>query len=253
MTHAVIVDMGIGMVLLAAAVVGTVMASIGGAVLSSATAWFTRGVRRGRRTAILVAVAFPFACLAWGGLVFVFQAVINNTVLHRDAGLGDAWNCPLPNGYALLMIDVTDHGFVYNPKTQTEGGVGEQEDAPYGVRLLQVDTRYIAGGLDTKPDEEAGSKNHRVDSYFLLDTHTGKRTTYSDYKSLTAAADQLGIQLRLEPIEDIYSRYRFTWFDTFTGLLFVMPPFIALILFVLWIRRVRKRDTVQVSSPEHSG
>lgn len=136
--------MGIGMVLLAAAVVGTVMASVGGAVLGGATAWFTKGVQHGRRTAILVAAAFPFACLAWGGLVFAFQAIVNETVLHRDAGLGDAWECPLPNGYAVLMIDVTDHGFVYNPKTQTEGAVGEQEDAPYGVRLLQVEANTFS-------------------------------------------------------------------------------------------------------------
>jgi hypothetical protein len=118
--------MGIGMVLLAAAVVGMVVASIGGAILGGSAARFTKGVeRRRRRTSILVAVAFPFACLAWGGLVFAFQAVVNEEVLHRDVGVGDAWECPLPNGYALLMIDVTDHGFVYNPKTQTEGAVGE--------------------------------------------------------------------------------------------------------------------------------
>jgi hypothetical protein len=245
--------MGIGMVLLAAAVVGTVIASIGSAILGGATARFTRGVQHGRRAIILAAAAFPFACLAWGGLVFAFQAVVNDTVLHRDAGLGDAWKCPFPNGYALLMIDVTDHGWVYNPKTQTEGAVGEQEDAPYGVRLLQVDATYIAGGLDTKPDEEAGSKNHRVDSYFLLDTRTGRRTTFSNYRSLQAAADQMGIQLRLEPIEDIYFRYRLTWFDTFAGLLFGVPPLIALIFLVLWIRRVRKRDAEQLSRAEHSG
>jgi hypothetical protein len=145
--------MGIGMVLLAAAVVGTVMASISGAILGGATAWFTKGVQRGCRTAILVAVAFPFACLAWGGLVFAFQAVVNEAILHRDVGLGDAWECPLPNGYALLMIDVTDCGWVYNPKTQLSGGVSEQEDAPYGVRLVQVAGRYVLGGLDSKADD----------------------------------------------------------------------------------------------------
>lgn len=139
------------------------------------------------------------------------------------------------------MIDVTDHGFVYNPKTQTEGAVGEQEDAPYGVRLLQVDGKYILGGLDTKPEEEAGRKNRRVDSYFLLDTTAGRRTAFSDYQSLRAAAEHLGIQLKLEPIEVIYSRYRFTWFDAVTDLLFAAPPLTALILLLLWIRRVRKR------------
>ncbi len=45
----------------------------------------------------------------------MFQEVINETVHHRDAGLGDTWRCPLPNGYALMMIDVTDQGWVPTP------------------------------------------------------------------------------------------------------------------------------------------
>jgi len=43
-------------------------------------------------------------------LVFIFQGFINANFFHRDIGLGGSWYCPLPNGYSLLMTDVTDHG-----------------------------------------------------------------------------------------------------------------------------------------------
>jgi hypothetical protein len=114
------------MVLIAWAIVGTLLAGVAAVVLGGATVWHTRGVQRWRRSAILAAAALPFLCFAWAGAVFMFQALVNEAVFHRDPGLGDAWETPLPNGYALLMIDESDHGSVYNPKTQVPGGVSEQ-------------------------------------------------------------------------------------------------------------------------------
>src|SRR5271157_5520257 len=159
--------MGIGIVLLLWAVVGTFLAGLGMLVLGGAAAFFTRGVTAGRWKAILVVSLFPFACLAWAGALFGFQAIVNEGVLQRDPGLGDAWHCPLPNGYALLMIDLTDQGWVYNPKTQPGGGVGEQEDAVAGVRIVQVAGRYILGGSDSQAFQYSGQERTQVDSYFL--------------------------------------------------------------------------------------
>jgi len=45
------------------------------------------------------------------------------------------------------MIDTTDDGFVYNPKTQPEGTVAvseDEEDAVAGVRILQIAERYLS-------------------------------------------------------------------------------------------------------------
>src|ERR1700741_4352133 len=97
--------MGIGIVLLFWATIGAVFAGIGAAILGCAAAYLTRGVENGRRRLILTASLFPFLCLGWAAGVFAFQAVLNENALHRDAGLGDSWRCPLPNGYAVLMID----------------------------------------------------------------------------------------------------------------------------------------------------
>jgi hypothetical protein len=232
--------MGIGFVLLIYAVIGLILAAVGALVLGSAAAYLTRGAGPGRKRLILAVSFFPLVCLGWVGTVFIFQAIINEDVFHRDAGLGDTWECPLPNGYALLMIDTTDQGWVYNPKTQPDG-VGEQEDAVSGVMVVQVAQRYIFGGSDSS---WAGESDPRVDSYFLLDTQIGKHTTFSSYDALRKKAQELGVVLNLDSIGAVYSRYRFTWFDTFVVVLTIVPPLLVAFLLMRWTIRLRKsRDT----------
>jgi hypothetical protein len=73
-----------------------------------------------------------------------------------------------------MMIDVPDQGWVYNPRTQPHGGVGEREDAVAGVRNVQVSGRYILGGTDSKTFEHRAKDINQVDAYFLLDTQLGR-------------------------------------------------------------------------------
>ena len=232
--------MGVGFVLLLWVVVGTVVAAVGAATLGLATALLTRGVANGRRKVIIAASLFPIVCLGWGGLMFVFQAVVNEGLLHRDLGLGDTWHAPLPNGYQIMMIDVTDQGWVYNPKTQPGSGVGEQEDAVAGVRNLQVVGRYILGATDSKAFENLGKDTNQVDAYFLLDTQSGKRKQFQNYDALRLSALELSIEPNLQPINTIYSKFRFSWFDIVAGLLFCLPPVIGVLLLIRWIVRLRR-------------
>jgi hypothetical protein len=234
--------MGIGFVLMLWAIAGTVLAGMGALIFGGATAFLTRGARTGRRKAILAASAFPFICLAWGGIVFGFQALVNELILDRDAGLGDTWHWPLPNGYSLLMIDVTDQGWVYNPKTQPGDSVTEQEDSIAGVRKIQVAGRYILGASDTK--WFGSEENDRVDSFFVLDTQSGTHIAFYDYDRLKAEAARLGIQVNLEPISAVYSSYRFTWFEGFVGCLLFLPLVVVAYQITRWVIRVRRTREV---------
>jgi hypothetical protein len=96
--------MSIGLVLLIWGVVGVVLAAIGALVLGCMAAYLTRGIQKGRKSLILTASLFPLICLGWAAAVFAFQAVINETVLHGDAGLGDTWSCSLPNGRFFRLV-----------------------------------------------------------------------------------------------------------------------------------------------------
>jgi hypothetical protein len=230
--------MGISFVLFFWSVIGVLLAIVATNILRAAATFLTRKATKDRRKVILAVGLFPWLCLGWGGAVFLFQAEVNETVFHRDPEIGDAWECPLPNGYALLMIDVPDQGFVYNPKTQPAGSiVGEQEDAVAGVRVLQLAGRYIVGGTDSSVGQMGKGQ---VDSYFLLDTMTGRHTRFSLLDDLRSASLPLGIQLNLEAIGRVYSRYRYTWFDVLAEALFCGPPLLAMAFLGLWIMKLRR-------------
>lgn len=230
--------MGIGFVLLIWAVAGAVMACIGAILLGGTTALLTRGVARGRKRVILAARIFPFLCLGWSGIVFFSQAAVNEFVFHRDSGLGDMWQCPLPDGYALLMIDETEQGWVFNPKTQDWGGVAEGEDSISGVRLLQLSGPYILGGRDSHAYQFA-SKDDYIESYFLLDTRTGKHESFPTYQALRDQARQMGIVLSMERISAVYSKYRYTWFEILAGIVLLGPPLTFAFLLIRWVLRLR--------------
>jgi hypothetical protein len=238
--------MGLGVVLIVWAVVGLLLATIAAGVLLGLTALFTRKALRFRRTLLICAALLPFGCLAWAGIVFVFQAVVNEGLLHRDVGLGDGWHTPLPNGYMISFIDITDQGTVYNPKTQLAwDSVVSRPDAVFGVRTLQVAGAYLIGGADSHYFESIREDRGVVDSYFLLDTRTGKKTSAPDLTSLAADANRVGISLHLEPIYSVYSRYRFTWFEVFAGCLLVLPPLTASVALVVAIQYVRQHPNSQ--------
>lgn len=242
--------MGLGFVLLFWALAGAIVGGIGLCVFAGVTALLTRGVMVGRRRAIIVAGAFPLACLAWTGFIFVFQAAVNEGLLHRDLGVGDTWHCPLPNGYQILMIDVTDSGWVYNPKTQiSPDGVAEREDAVAGVRVLQVSGDSILGGVDQHASEhkESSKATDQITSYFLLDTRSGKRSDFATYDAAARAAQGLGMKLNLEPIQTVYSRYRFSWFDVFVGIILVGPVVLGFFLLVRWVLRLRRLRLLQTA------
>lgn len=231
--------MGLGIVLIFWGMVGLMGASIGSAILPGIASHFTFGRARGSRRLIWALRLFPFACLFWAGGAFMFYAVVNEFVFHRDPGIGDGWTCPLPNGYALEMIDVTDRGFIYNPKTQKiDGAVLASDDALADVCVLQLAGRYILGGApcrtDVPPDD-----HDAVLSYFLLDTATGTHSDFPTYDALRAAAAPMKIQLKLEPIYDVYGRYRFTWFDALAAAGIFGVPLVFACLLLRWIWRIR--------------
>jgi hypothetical protein len=231
--------MGLGFVLLFWTIAGVVLAGAGLVVLGFSAAYLLRGVPA-RRNAVAAAAFYPFACLAWAAIVFAFQALVNGALLGRDPGMGDLWHCPTPSGYQIVMVDVTTSGGLYSPVPRAGGDPGAPKVALSGVRTLQVSGPYILGGIDARLTERQGDGTGKVDAYFLVDTRTGAVTGLHDAEKLREASLKLGIAPRLEPIADVYSRYRFTWFDTVSGLLFCLPPVVGFALLARWILRLRK-------------
>ena len=119
--------MGILFVLIVYGIALSIAASVAAVTFGATSYYLTRRSGPERKRAILASIIFPFACVVFAGARFVAYAITSYGVFHWDPGLGDSWEAPLPNGYALMMIDTTDQGTVYNPKTQPiEGGVVRQ-------------------------------------------------------------------------------------------------------------------------------
>ncbi|UWZ84037.1 hypothetical protein [Occallatibacter riparius] len=147
----------------------------------------------------------------------------------------------MPNGYALLMIDVTDQGTVYNPATQIDSSsVSTRDDAVFGVRQLQVDRNLIYGGQDTKSFEHMGQESEVVDRYFELDTTHHTHWEFDSYDALQSRASSRGVALRLRPFYEVYSEYRFTAFDYTAFAILILVPLASFLVLVSWIWRIRR-------------
>lgn len=236
--------MGLAVVLMFYAVALTVVATVGAVVLGACAFFLTRNSGKTKRT-VIVAALFPYVCVGFAGAWFVAYAITNYEVFHRDPGLGDTWETPLPNGYALMMIDTTDQGTVYNPKTQggADSVVG-RSDTEFGVRQLQVSKNLIFGARDSGYFGRIGQESKAVDTYFVLDTGDGQVAEFKSLDELRKRAAGEGVALNLRPFESVFGDYRTTWFDYFAGAIQLLVPIVGFVLLVRWIWGIRVEQTV---------
>ena len=233
--------MSLFFVLIFYAVTLSIAASISAVVLGGLAYLLTRRAATGRKRAVITSALFPFTCVVFAGAWFVVYAVTNYTVFHHDPGLGDTWETPLPNGYALMMIDVTDQGTVYNPKTQPgfDSVVG-QRDTVFGVRQLQVSGHHIFGASDSGYFDRIGQDSTAVDTWFELDTNKGVPVEFKSLDGLRQHAASEGIALDLRSFDDVYREYRFTWFDYTAVAILLLVPAAGLIILFRWIWLIRE-------------
>jgi hypothetical protein len=214
------------------------LSSLVGLVFGCITATVISNVSWHRRLAMSATSALPFCLLTLIVVPFILQWVVAKKMSIPGS-------CRLPNGYSVMMIDAADPVLVYNPRNQsTSEGVVWQRDGVDGVRTLQVAERYILGGRDSHGLAHLAKVGDQVDSYFVLDTETGKLTVMPSHAQLEKAASQLGIQLKLERAYTVYSRYGLMPFVR-------VPPFgtslallVLLWLLARWIMQLRRFHSI---------
>jgi hypothetical protein len=237
--------MGLGVVLIFYAIALMMAATVGAVIFGSISYLLTRQLWPRSKRAILASIFFPYLCVAFAGAWFASYAIINYEVFHRDPGLGDSWETPLPNGYALMMIDTTDQGTVYNPKTQRMGGSVEgQDDAVFGVRQLQISNELIFGARDDGYFGRIGQESKMVDTYFELNTSKKTHVEFKSLEELRQRATSHGIALNLREFYSVFYDYRTTWFDYLSLAIMVFIPFAGFLLLARWIWRLRRSDAV---------
>jgi hypothetical protein len=186
-------------------------------------------------------------CVAFAGGWFITYWVVNYEVFHRDPGLGDTWQTPLPNGYALMMIDTTDQGTVYNPNTQPfDGSIASRDDAVFGVRQLQVSNELIFGARDSGYFSRIGQESKAVDAYFELDTAKKTHTEFKTLDELQKRAVDKGVTLKLHEFQAVFGDYRTTWFDYAAGAFLLLVPVIAFFALARWVWKQRAQTAAAI-------
>jgi len=105
-------------------------------------------------------------------------------------------------------------------------------------------TRRVTAGRETVIRAAAA-----FPSYFLLNSISNERTQFASLDELRAATVHLGITLALEPINRVYSKYRFTWFDALAAVLFVGPPLLGFGLLGARVFRVWRTTSPRRADP----
>ena len=159
--------------------------------------------------------------------------------------LGDSWETPLPNGYALMMIDTTDQGTVYNPKTQSgDGSIVATDDSVFGVRRLQVSKELIFGARDSGYFGRIGQDSKIVDAYFELNTSKNTETEFKSLDELQRRATAEGVILHLREFQSVFGDYRTTWFDYLAGAILVLAPTLGFLILGRWVWKQRVQPSI---------
>jgi hypothetical protein len=219
----------------------TIAATVGAIVFGAISYFLTRQSWPKSKRAVIASVIFPYVCVGFAGAWFISYTVINYEAFHRDPGLGDSWETPLPNGYALMMIDTTDQGTVYDPKTQQGyGSVVGREDTVFGARQLQVSNDLIFGASDSGYFGRIGQESKAVDTYFELNTSKKTHIEFKSLEELRRRAASEGVTLNLREFYSVFHDYRTAWFDYFALAVLLIIPFIGFLLLTGWIWRFRQ-------------
>jgi hypothetical protein len=226
---------------LLAMMAGIVLACFAAVVLFAVGALLTRGVERGRGGFLVVTVLFPFLCVAWMGAAYVGHGFVNVLIFDRSVAGADEIDFPLPNGYALSFAQGTrEVAALYRPKGWPRWRNGKQEGIP-DVRLLQMANGYMLGGRGRRLVEAPEADDRIVESYFLLETGSGRKREFATLAELEQAAGELGLRTQLQAAGTLAAAYGRTWFDGVLPLLMLLPVGLAGFGMLRWMGRLRAR------------
>ncbi|MBB5062194.1 hypothetical protein [Granulicella mallensis] len=234
--------MGIAFVLLFYAGALSIAAVVSMGVLFALVAFFTRHVESGRKRALAFSLLLPPCCVLFCGLSFPCYWVINDTIFHRDAGLGDSWYTPMPNGYMLQMIDVTEYGSISAPQKQADG------ETVSNVRRLQVDGDMISGTSDSLALQSFGRSEDAEDQYFILNAKNGVKQQFKSMAEFNQAIQNLGLHQHLRPFWNVFCDYRNSWFDYVYAVGLLLLPLAGLGMLLGYVLRIRKTSENSRSS-----
>jgi hypothetical protein len=214
-------------------------AAIFGLILFAATSFYLRTQAGKRWRTAGMGALLPFGCVLYAGVWFLGYMTLNDKVFHHDPIIGDGWYTNIGHGYAVDMIDVTDQGTVH-PTDGPSNGLNNP-DGLHGVRRLQVAGKWIFGSQDTNWFQALGSAIQAEDKFFAINTSDRSHKIFDTQGDLANYARSKGVDLRLQPILDVYREQRSDWFDIVAGLVLLAGPALMLWRYIRHVWRIGRR------------
>jgi hypothetical protein len=177
-----------------------------------------------RKRLVLCAGLLPLGCAA-----YVLVASISLSVVGADLLFGDI-DVPLPNGYRLTAMGKMHHNAnIAGPFPESLGNVG-------GI-ALEANTIYGSYSHDFPNAPNA--------SYVALDTRTGIHHNFTSIAELDGYAGHPVTLVDPQDFQASYPAYR--RLNRIENLIRFAPPLIVLVIFPIYLFRVRHRTT-----PDHA-
>lgn len=174
-----------------------------------------------------IAATIAVACIVWTAAVFAMHAIVNEAQFDRAMGISDTAFCPLVGDYSLAIVDRSTRGTIVRARGRAiDPALHTANDAILAVHQLEIVGARLIGETD--------------ETYFILDSDTAKRRDFSSEAEFLATLTGLHMVPHLEPVEVIFNRQSFGWFDLVTVVVYIVPPMFALAFFIRNARRWRE-------------
>ncbi|HEU4636586.1 MAG TPA: hypothetical protein VFS41_10435 [Edaphobacter sp.] len=131
------------------------------------------------------------------------------------------------------MIDTTDQGSIYG------SFISEGQPVVDTVQQLQISDNLIFGARDEDYYGDTARRPGPAISYFLLNTSDRSKTEFSSLGQLRQQALSRRVKLKLRAFNEVFSEYRYTWFDFLAAAILFLVPAAGFLLLARWIWKTR--------------
>ena len=227
--------MGIGLVLIFWAFVGFLLAMVAGLISLGIFAILIPRKTPRRGYGLLFSALLPFVLLFYFGIAFVGYAMLSYSRGY-DPGIGDSWQVPLGGGYSLVMIDTPEQASISMPNA---------EDISIG-KLTKVGVLVIGEQRKDEVSAVPARATAIPPGYFILDTSTKSYATFTNKDAFQQALSRHGLlEYTLLTPEEYYQRHRFGWFDGIAAGVILIPPALAMLLFLKYLLTLHRASKLK--------
>jgi hypothetical protein len=211
-----------------------VAASVVGVICAVIVWGVTRNVQRNRRSAVVLAFLFPILTTFYLEAGLIGYGIVRH-LLGKDSFVDGIYHYPLVNGYRVVIFDKM-------PEMATvEHGNGELDVSE--VRSIEVSGGLIIVQAHRGKDASDWGRDKPANSYFVIDSATGRQTEYPSLDRLERAMNEQGVRLHPMSIDELLADAAGPGVvGCVVFLLLIIPAALAAVLLIRRLQHLRRES-----------